>query len=271
VSDTIAATSRRGAIAGVFAAALALLTLGAAAAFERGAATRELVVYAGGVNRAAAMETIREFEQRESAHVVLVVDGCGVLASRIARDLAAGRGAPDLFVPCDGTYLEPFSDIYPVPRPLGDTDLVIAVPPGNPHGLSTLTDLAAPGLRVGAADADKSAMGRLTHRAIAHLGCEAGFAANLKQTGALADPLLAGLAAGALDAAVVFAANATPWRGRVDTVPLRLDGITATATAAARANSPFAQRLVDALSSQRSLGRYRALGFRAPTVPERAP
>jgi molybdate transport system substrate-binding protein len=254
---------RRGAIGVVFATGLMLLTVAAAEVLAHPEPV-ELLVYAGGVNRLAATPTILEFEQRENVRVSLVVDGCGVLAQRISRAQAAHGELPDLFLPCDVSYATAFGDLFAKPRLLGETELAIAVAPGNPRGIASLADLARPGLRLGVAGAELSAMGAITRRAADALGCTAGIDANTRRTTALADPLLAGVAAGDLDAAPVFVANAATWRHRVDLVPLVLPGITASAAAAPIASGPHAElsrRLADALTTPVSASRYRAIGF----------
>lgn len=251
----------RGVIGG--AAALLLAALAAAVVIGRGAPT-EVVVWAGGVHRSAAATVIGEFERREDVRVRLEVDGCGVLADRLRAAEAAGAPLPDAFIPCDRAYLDGFASLGRG-TDLGSTELVLAVPLGNPRALARIDDLAAPGLRLGVADARLSAMGRAAWRCAERLGCDAGLRRNLVTGGASADPLLHALADGRLDAAVVFAANAHAWRGRVAVVPLPHADIAVTSGAAVRRASPragIAQRLIDTLAGEAGAAAYRDAGFR---------
>lgn len=260
---------RRGSL--LAAVALATAVVASFAAFA-GAAARQpadLLVYSGGVNRAAIPATVAEFERREGVRVTIVYDGCGALADRMRDALSAidghGQPFPDAFIPCDRSYIDEFGSRFEPAVDLAETDLVIVTRIGNPRRIESLADLANTGLRVGIANPRLSAMGALTRRATARLGCDEAVMVNVRQQGAKADPLLDGVRAGRLDAAVVFAANASTCRGRVTVVPLSGDGLTAITSAAVSTTSPrreLARRLISALTSDASRDRYLAADFR---------
>ncbi len=226
----------------------------------------ELVIFSGGANRLATASTVAAFERREHVRVTMVTDGCGVLAARM-RDIEAGRSRerfPDAFLPCDVSYTAAFPRLSPA-TVLAETDLVLVVPAGNPAGLHLLPDLARAGLRVGAADPDKSAMGMLTRRATARLGCDDAFARNLRMQGASAVPLIAGVRNGSLDVAVAFAANLALDSAGVTVVPLAIEGITTHSGFAVDergAHRDLTMRLLADLRAQPSRARYEACGFR---------
>ena len=54
--------------------------------------------------------------------------------------------------------------LFPVAVDLSRTAMVLLVPAGNPKGLRGLEDLTRPGLRLGLANAEQSALGALTAR-----------------------------------------------------------------------------------------------------------
>ncbi len=261
---------RRGSLLAAVAFAAAVVV---AVASLTGSALRgptELLVYSGGVNRAAIPATIAEFERREGVRVTVVYDGCGALANRLRDSLAAiaagnDRDLPDAFIPCDRAYIDEFGSRFEPAVDLAETDLVIVTRNGNPRAIGALPDLAKPDLRVGIADPALSAMGALSRRATARLGCDDAVMANVREQGAKADPLMASVRAGRLDAAVVFAANASTCRGELTVIPLAGEGLTATTAAAVSASSPrreLARSLIAMLRSDASRDRYIAANFR---------
>lgn len=105
-----------------------------------------LTVYAAASLRAPFEELLREFASDHTDLTVhsLVSDGSPTLAAQIAQ------GAPaDVFASADETTMESLTDYQASPPSVFATNtLEIAVRPGNPEQITSLSDLAAPGLQV---------------------------------------------------------------------------------------------------------------------------
>lgn len=130
-----------------YAAALALGLIGSAPAGcadpAEGDRADEVVVFAA----ASLQEPFTELEERfEAAHqgvdVRLAFAGSTELAGQIEQ------GAPaDVFVSADRRTMARLGDLAADPHVLATNSLAIAVPPGNPAGLTGLADLASPEVR----------------------------------------------------------------------------------------------------------------------------
>ncbi|MEI8196201.1 MAG: substrate-binding domain-containing protein, partial [Phycisphaerae bacterium] len=95
-----------------------------------------MVFYSGGVNRLAIEKTIGDFATRERAKVTTAFNGCGILCATM-RTMAKNPSAalPDAYYACDICFVPPVADLYPEAVVLTETDIVIAVPKGNPRHL----------------------------------------------------------------------------------------------------------------------------------------
>jgi ABC-type molybdate transport system substrate-binding protein len=161
-----------------------------------------------------------------------VYNGCGLLVAQ----MKAG-GAPDGYFACDDAFFEPVKEKFLDPRPLTENDLVIAVQNGNPKKIAGLKDLAGPGLRVGLAHPEKSALGVLSRTVLDREGMRAEVEANLSVDSPTGDFLVNQLRVGGLDAAIVYRSNVQS--GSEDsTRPL---GIVSLGAATAIAVQPFAR------------------------------
>jgi ABC-type molybdate transport system substrate-binding protein len=126
--------------------------------------TPELTFFAGAVNQRALTPIIREFELREGVTVNTSFNGCGILTGtmRGIQDQDTGRGFPDIFMACDVYYLDQVQEWFGNGVNISDTDIVIAVPKGNPAGIESLKDLAKPGVRVALGEPKQCTIGVLT-------------------------------------------------------------------------------------------------------------
>lgn len=220
----------------------------------------EVLLYSGAVNRLAIEESLREFEEREGARVTRVYNGCGILTAQIR----AGQ-RPDAYFACDVSFMTTVAGEFAAPVPLAETRLVILARPGNPRGLRDLADLARPGLALGVAHEQQSALGALTQRLLQARGITAPVMANVRVQTPTADLLVNQLRAGALDAAIVYAANASAVRQELAVVELAGPGALAIQPYAVGRNSDHAhlmERLLDFLKSDRSRARFEDSGFR---------
>lgn len=220
----------------------------------------EIVLYSGAMNRPAAEETLRQFEQREGVHVTRVYNGCGIL---VAQMKAGAR--PDAYLTCDKSFVAPVSDLFPDRAvELSDAAIVLLVPKGNPKHLRALRDLAQKGLRIGVANAEQSTLGALTRRLLEQEGIFGPVMDNVVTQVPTADLLANQMSTGALDAAVVYLTSTTAVRAQLDVVALNLPQAVAIQTFSVGTSSKFkclAGRLLEALRSPESRARYETAGF----------
>lgn len=220
----------------------------------------EVVLYSGGVNRIAIEDTVRQFEEREGVSVSRVYNGCGILTAQIR----SGQ-RPDAYFACDVPFMTSVSAHFLPPTVLSETRMVLLTQPGNPKAIRGLEDLAQPGLLLGVANEQQSALGALTQRVLEAEGLRDRVMPNVRVQTPTADLLVNQVRAGALDAALVYAANASSVR--------ELLGVVELPQAAAVAVQPFAigrdtrnarlmERLQDRLRSSVSRSRFEARGFR---------
>lgn len=225
------------------------------------AKTPEIVFFSGAVNRVAVEDAIRAFEEREGCRVIRVYNGCGIL---VAQMKAGGR--PDAYLTCDETFLPPVADLFEGDFVrMSETDIVIVTRKGNPKNIRSLRDLARPGLRIGVTNPEQSTLGALTQRMLENAGIKDNVMANVVTMTPTADMLLNETRTGALDASVVYIANANKAQEHVDICPLDLPGSVAVQTFSAAKNTKYRQlvgRLLAALRTAEQNDRYKAAGFR---------
>ena len=124
----------------------------------------QAVLFSGAMNRLALEETLRRFEEREGARLTRVYNGCGILVSQ----MKAGQ-LPDAYLACDLAFMGQVSDLFLEPLNVSRAGLVILTARGNPRDIRRLSDLARPGLRVGIANPEQSALGDLTVKVLDQL------------------------------------------------------------------------------------------------------
>lgn len=230
------------------------------------ATTPEVVLYSGGVNRVAIEESIREFEEREGARVTRVYNGCGILTAQIR----AGQ-CPDAYFACDVSFMTTVGEHFEPAIDLAETRMVILTRKDNPAGITSLADLARPGLAVGLANAQQSALGALTARLLTSQGLLDRVMPNVRVQTPTADLLVNQLRAGGLDAAVVYAANTSQVRDILAVVELPEPEALAIQPYAIGRNSDHVhlmERLLAKLRSDASRLRFEKAGFRWRPHPE---
>lgn len=207
-----------------------------------------MILYSGGVNRLAIEGLIESFAEREGAEVTTVFNGCGILCTAMkAMEDAANPRFPDAYFACDVCFVPPVAEHFPEAVMLTETEIVIAVPKGNPEKVRTLADLARPGLRVGLCNAKQSTLGYMTGAILRSLGLEESVRKNVVVEVPTADFLVNQLRAGSLDAVVVYRVNVEPLAEFFDSIPLPADKAKAVQPFAVRHNSPrrrLAERLL---------------------------
>ena len=218
-----------------------------------------LVLFSGGVNRIAIEETIRRFEEREGAQVTRVYNGCGILVSQ----MKSGQ-RPDAYFACDLSFMRDVADLFWDATTVSETDMVLLVPKSNPKSIHRLADLAQPGLRLGVANAEQSALGALTARLLKTQGLHDQVMANVKVQTPTADMLVNQMRTGSLDAVVVYEANTSQVRELFTVLPISEPGAKAVQPYAIGRNSQhrlLMERLLSALRSAGSRQRFESAGF----------
>ena len=146
-----------------------------------------------------------------------------------------------------------------------ETDIIIAVLPENPLGLTSLQDLTREGLKLGVANARQSALGALTERLLNRAGLLEPVMANVRSQTPTADLLVNQLRTESLDAVIVYEANIAQVREHVEVIRIEHADAKAVQPFAAAKGTRFprlTQRLLDRIKSDESRRRYKSTGFR---------
>ncbi len=183
----------------------------------------ELTFFAGSVNRRALEPIIKAFEKREGVQVNTIYNGCGILTGQmksIMRDQASGF--PDTYMACDVYYMNTVKDWFEDRVRISDTDIVIAVPKGNPKGIHNLKDLLKPGVRVVIGQPDQCTIGVLTRRLLE----DAGIYDKLIKTNVVAQTSSSALLVPAVttrsaDAVLAYRTDTLAERDKVDVIPIK--------------------------------------------------
>lgn len=223
----------------------------------------EVVLYSGTVNRTAIEETLREFEVREGVRVTRVYNGCGILTAQIR----AGQ-KPDAFFACDRSFMDTVAEGFRSAVEVAETSLVLVVRKGNPLGIRSVEDLARPGLKVGLAQEQQSALGALTARLLkVRVGMER-VRPNVRVEAPTGDLLVNQMRGGGLDVAMVYAVNAVAAGDALEAVvvedPLAV-AVQPYAVGGGTSHGRLMQRLLDRLRSGESRQRFERAGFRPRT------
>lgn len=229
----------------------------------------EVVLFSGGVNRVALEPTLKRFEEREGALVTRVYNGCGILVSQ----MKSGQH-PDAYFACDISFMRQVTHLFSPALNVSRTAVVLLVPAGNPRKLHSLGDLTQPGLRVGVANAEQSALGALTARLLSSQGLLERVMTNVRVQTPTADLLVAQMRSGSLDVVVVYQANTTQVGDAFSVVPLSEPEAMAIQPYAVRQNSRhrfLMERLQAALTTPESRNRFESAGFQWLATPSLAP
>ncbi len=165
----------------------------------------EIQLFSGAMLRPAIEETIAKFEEREGVTITPIFNGCGILVAQ----MKAGE-TPDAYFSCDVKFLDMVQERFGESTVVTANEMVILAEKGNPKGITTLDDLAKPGMRLGLAHPEKSALGFLTKYLLDEEGLYDKIVAsgNLKLDSPTGDFLVNQLKAGSLDAVIVYRSNA---------------------------------------------------------------
>lgn len=192
---------------------------------ERAAATRSavggpagLVCYAGPNMRVSIQELARRYQERTGVRVRVESDDVRPLIDKMAVQHAA-----DLFVTHD-PFLNGLSARGVEVKEAWTAATVtpmIAVAKGNPKNIRGLEDLGRPGMRVGLTDEEQAISGQITKVMLRRAGVTRQVEANVVKRSMVGRPLGDAVAAGELDAAIVWNVVIFERRDRVDAVDIR--------------------------------------------------
>lgn len=233
------------------------------------AVTPEVVLFSGAMLRPGVETTLREFEAREGCRITTVYNGCGVLTAQ----MRAGQ-RPDAYFSCDTTFMDSVADLYLDASTIVDNDLMILVQKGNPKAIRTVEDLLRPGLRVGLPHHEKSAMGNIAWKMLQQMGVYDRLAETLALESPTGDFLVNQLRTGSLDAIIACRSNHGTVREHLDAVAIdhpmaRMAQPYAVGRASNQAR--MMQRLMDAIVTAESRGRFESVGFQWRFEPPPAP
>lgn len=221
--------------------------------------TPELLFYSGGVNRLAVDKTIQAFEEREGVEVVRVYNGCGILVSQIR----AGQ-QPDAYLSCDVTFMDQVEESFQEINNVSSTDIVIATDKANSKQITSLDDLTVEGIKLGVCNPKQSALGALTVNLLDKVGLKDEVLKNVVVQTPTADLLVNQLRTGALDAAIVYAANVALVQDKLSVVKLDLNEATAIQNIGINTASKYkylTRRLYQKITSENSQKMYLQNGF----------
>jgi len=219
----------------------------------------KVTFFSGGVNRMAIQDTLKEFQDREGVSITTVYNGCGILVAQ----MKAGE-KPDAYFACDVSFMDSVTDMFMDSIDLSKTDIVIIVPEGNPKSIQNLQDLARPGLKLGLAHYEQSALGALTQRLLVKAGLADEVNKNVRVQTPTADLLVNQMRAGSLDAAVVYTANTSQVRDYIDLITIDHPAANAIQPYAVSRESeqPYLMnRLLDSLRESKSQDQFQKVGF----------
>lgn len=219
----------------------------------------QLLFYSGGVNRLAIDKTIQAFEEREGVEVSRVYNGCGILVSQIK----AGQ-EPDAYLSCDVSFMTEVQERFNTITDISKTRIVIAVEKGNPKNIKSLDDLTKEGLQLGVCNYNQSALGALTKKLLESQSIWDKVINNVRSQTPTADLLVNQIRTGSLDAVIVYEANVSQVRDKLDVIMLSNEQANALQNFGILTNSKnqnTMKRLLSMLTNENSKKSYLENGF----------
>lgn len=232
---------------------------------DKWAEAPEITFYCGSVNRRAVDSVIDEFQKREGVTVNTVYNGCGILTAqmRTIRDQQQGQGFPDTYMACDRYYLDTVQDWFQDDVDISDTEVVIAVPKGNPGNIKTLKDLAKPDMRVAVGQPDQCTIGVLTKQLLEAEGLYDEVMANVQTQAPSSAMLVPTVTTNSVDAALAYATDTKAEADKVDTIRVANDkagkAIQPFAIARSSDHKYLSRRLYDAIANSKD--KFESAGF----------
>ncbi|MED5447305.1 MAG: molybdate ABC transporter substrate-binding protein [Planctomycetota bacterium] len=216
----------------------------------------ELTFFCGSVNRRAVEQAIKKFQVREGVQINTVYNGCGILTAQM-KTISEKKltGFPDTYMACDKYYMEVVDGLFQDAVEISDTEVVIAVPKGNPKGIQKLADLTQPGLRVAVGQPDQCTIGILTRQVLEAEKIHDEVMKNVVTRTATSALLIAPVTTGAADASLAYLTDTKSESEKVDVVRIPSEAAKAIqplGIAKASRNKQLARRLMQAITRSRS-------------------
>jgi ABC-type molybdate transport system substrate-binding protein len=177
---------------------------------------------------------------------------------------------PDAYFSCDLKFLTMVEQQFKEGTVVSANEMVILTEHGNPKQIASLEILKVPGIRLGLAHPEKSALGYLAKELLVAEGLyeKIKAAGNLKMESATGDFLVNQIKAGSLDAVIVYRSNAYASASTAEDfaiVEINRPNAIATQPYAIGNDSPYPQlmkRLLEACVSESGKKEFLQYGFR---------
>jgi molybdate transport system substrate-binding protein len=188
---------------------------------------RPLVVFCAAGLRKPVEEAAREYQDNYGVEVQLQYGGSDTLLGQIEV-----TGRADLYLPADDSYVASGRDrnLLDESIPLASMKAVLAVKKGNPKPIQSLADLLTRKLRVGHANPQAAAIGKITREALTASGHWSAFEKCMVVTKPTVTDVASDVALGAVDAGFVWDSTVKQIEG-LDVVPLSRPDVSATLSA----------------------------------------
>jgi len=222
------------------------------------AAERPLVVYCAAALRPAMQAVAADYDRPIEFRF-------GNSEQILAQATLAAEG--DLLLPADDSYVKAAREKGLVEEsfPLATMRVVVLVAPGNPRRIAKLDDLLAKDLRLGQANPDAAAIGRVTRDHLTRSGRWAELHANTLLYHTTVTDAANAVKAGANDAAIVWDAVAAGYSSLAAVRAPELEGAfgrVAIAVLRSRTDAAAARRFVDFIKNpNHGQKAFRAAGF----------
>lgn len=225
-------------------------------------ADQPLKVYCAAALKPTMQAIAAEFEKETGRRVDFEFGDSGQMLGNVTV-----RSDGDLFLPADDSFIRLAQEkgLVAATFPLCRMKAIILTRPGNPHRIAKFDDLLKQGLKVGIANPDKAAIGKVVRQHLARLGKWDILAAHLTAQHTTVTDSANAVQLGSTDAAIVWDVVAANYP-ELAIVPVpELDGAVGQVTLAVLASAPDsigARRLARyTAASDRGLLQFRKAGF----------
>lgn len=228
---------------------------------------KALLVYSGAGLQKPVEEIAALFEERTGAKVTFNFAGSSYLNNQI---LMSKKG--DVYLPGDVSELEPIEKaglvaeekdvVYHIP--------VLAVPKGNPAGITSLADLKKEDIKVALGDPDTCPIGKLANKVLQDEGLLEAVNKNVVVRTPTISEMVVYLTTNQADAAIIWEENSYEAKDKIDIIPVpELENVVKVVPAAVLScseNMELAKQLADLIASEEGYQIWQKWGYRPVTV-----
>jgi molybdenum ABC transporter molybdate-binding protein len=231
----------------------------------------ELLVHCAAGMRAPVEAMAEEFKKAHKVPVSLNYDG----SNRLLGQIKLTRKG-DVYIAGDAEYIAMAEKdgLIAASKTVCTFVPVILVQKGNPHKVKALSDLTAPGLKIGQGDEKAAAVGRIMPELLKRNGVDAAaWRKNVVLETPTVNELAMAVKLGTIDATVVWNAIAANYKDAAEAIPIdpakSICPPVAAAVLKGAANPVAAQAFLDFMTSDRGREILRAAGYTVekPQVP----